>query len=91
LFSYNITWGATAKEVERSNFFLEVPKIWKRFRTAFVLCFVTIAGVIVLTTNVVPREWRIEGSGWAIILPLMVVCGGHILFPVRSFFFLMAM
>lgn len=31
MFSYNITWGATKKEVERSNFFKEVPKIFKRY------------------------------------------------------------
>lgn len=30
LFSYNITWSATVKEVERSNFFKEIPKIAKR-------------------------------------------------------------
>lgn len=30
MFSYNITWSATKKEVERSNFFKEVPKICKR-------------------------------------------------------------
>jgi hypothetical protein len=30
LFSYNMTWGATKKEVEQSNFFKEVPKIMKR-------------------------------------------------------------
>jgi hypothetical protein len=30
LFSYNITWSATKKEVERSNFFKEVPRILKR-------------------------------------------------------------
>jgi len=31
LFSYNISWQATKKEVERSNFFKEVPKIFRRF------------------------------------------------------------
>ncbi|PPR00631.1 hypothetical protein CVT24_005477 [Panaeolus cyanescens] len=30
LFSYNISWSATIKEVERSNFFKEIPKIIKR-------------------------------------------------------------
>ena len=30
LFSYNMTWQATKKEVERSNFFKEVPRILKR-------------------------------------------------------------
>ncbi|KAI6139463.1 hypothetical protein EDD17DRAFT_1671639 [Pisolithus thermaeus] len=27
MFSYNITWSATKKEVERSNFVIEVPRI----------------------------------------------------------------
>ncbi|KAF7338492.1 Glyco-trans-2-like domain-containing protein [Mycena venus] len=31
LFSVNITWSATVKEVQRSNFFKEIPKIFKRF------------------------------------------------------------
>jgi hypothetical protein len=30
LFSVNITWSATVKEVQRSNFFKEIPKIFKR-------------------------------------------------------------
>lgn len=30
LFSYNIQWSATVKEVERSNFFKEIPKIARR-------------------------------------------------------------
>jgi hypothetical protein len=30
LVSYNITWSATVKEVQRSNFFKEIPKILKR-------------------------------------------------------------
>jgi hypothetical protein len=37
----------------------------------------------VLTTSaVVPPEWRIEGTDWAVILPLGVVAGCHVLFPV---------
>lgn len=70
LFSYNITWGATKKEVERSNFFIEVPRILKRFWIAFLLCFVTIIGMIILTTSLVPPEWQIPGLDWAVILPL---------------------
>jgi hypothetical protein len=31
LFSYNISWSATIKEVQRSNFFKEIPKIIKRY------------------------------------------------------------
>ena len=39
LFSYNITWGATKKEVERSNFFIEVPRILRRFWLALLIGF----------------------------------------------------
>ena len=31
MFSYNISWSATIKEVQRSNFFKEIPKIAKRY------------------------------------------------------------
>ncbi|KAF8547857.1 hypothetical protein OG21DRAFT_1424121 [Imleria badia] len=84
LFSYNITWGATKKEVERSNFFLEVPKIWRRFRVALMLCILTAAGMIVLSSNmnVVPAGWQVDALDWAVVLPLAIVVGCHILFPI---------
>ncbi|KAH8096816.1 glycosyl transferase family group 2-domain-containing protein [Cristinia sonorae] len=82
LFSYNITWGATKKEVERSNFFKEVPKILKRFWFSFLVSIVLIAGMIIIATPLVPVEWRVDGSGWAIIFPLALTCGCHILFPI---------
>lgn len=31
LVGYNMTWSTTVKTVERSNFFLQIPIIWKRF------------------------------------------------------------
>lgn len=75
LFSYNITWGATKKEVERSNFFLEVPKIWRRFRVALVLSCLIVAGMIVMSTstNVIPVGWQVDSTDWAITLPLAYV------------------
>ncbi|KAG6333925.1 hypothetical protein ID866_5165 [Astraeus odoratus] len=92
LFSYNITWQATKKEVERSNFFKEVPKILKRaypeltfvysFWFPLIVATVLIAGMIICSTPLVPYEWQITGDGWAVILPLSIVCGCHILFPV---------
>ncbi|KAI6130943.1 glycosyl transferase family group 2-domain-containing protein [Pisolithus croceorrhizus] len=82
LFSYNITWQATRKEVERSNFFKEVPKILKRFWFPLLLSTALIMGMIVVSTSLVPYQWRINGTGWAVILPLSIVCGCHILFPI---------
>ncbi|KAI0260587.1 glycosyl transferase family group 2-domain-containing protein [Gloeopeniophorella convolvens] len=82
LFSYNITWGATKKEVERSNFFIEVPRILRRFWLAFVICFLVFAMMIIFATGLVPTEWQIPGVDWAVIFPLAIVAGSHILFPI---------
>jgi hypothetical protein len=82
LFSYNITWGATKKEVEQSNFFIEVPRILRRFWLSLVISFLMIAIMIVLSTSLVPRGWQIPGDAWAVIFPLAIVAGSHILFPV---------
>ncbi|KAI0707462.1 glycosyl transferase family group 2-domain-containing protein [Cerioporus squamosus] len=82
LFSYNITWGATKKEVERSNFWLEVPKILKRFWLALVISLVCCAVMIILATSLVPVGWRILGFDWAVILPLALLAGCHILYPI---------
>lgn len=83
MFSYDIQWGATKKEVERSNFWLEVPKILKRFWLALVLCLAAFAAVGILASDIVPVGWQIPGIDWALILPLAITAGCHILFPVR--------
>ena len=88
LFSYNITWSATIKEVERSNFFKEIPKIFKRFWFSMLVSFAIIAGMIICSTSLVPYAWRVDGTGWAVIFPLSIVCGCHILFPVSYTSFL---
>ncbi|KAI0089907.1 glycosyl transferase family group 2-domain-containing protein [Irpex rosettiformis] len=82
MFSYNITWGATKKEVERSNFWLEVPKILKRFWLSLVICILVFVGMAILSTSIVPLGWRIPGWEWALILPLAITAGCHILFPI---------
>jgi hypothetical protein len=70
LFSYNIQWSATIKEVQRSNFFKEIPKIAKRFWFPMSMSIVIIAGMIILSTSLVPFTWRVDGSAWAVIFPL---------------------
>ncbi|KAF9448412.1 hypothetical protein P691DRAFT_759933 [Macrolepiota fuliginosa MF-IS2] len=82
MFSYNITWGATAKEVERSNFWIEVPRILKRYWPTFLFCFLLIGGMIVLATPLIPPEWQVTVFSWAVIVPLAITAGGHILFPI---------
>ncbi len=82
LFSYDISWSATVKEVQRSNFFKEIPKIVKRFWFPLTVSIILIAAMVILSTGLVPYAWRIDGSAWAVIFPLAVVVACHVLFPV---------
>ncbi|KAJ7634171.1 glycosyl transferase family group 2-domain-containing protein [Mycena polygramma] len=82
LFSYNISWSATIKEVQRSNFFKEIPKILKRFWFPLLVSICIIAGMIVCSTTIVPLEWRVTGASWGVIFPLSIVASCHILFPI---------
>lgn len=86
MFSYNITWGATKKEVERSNFFIEVPRILKRFWFAFAVAIACFASIVLFSLeSVVTADWLIPGNYWAVIFPLALVAGCHVLFPVGVF------
>ncbi|PPQ78438.1 hypothetical protein CVT25_011883 [Psilocybe cyanescens] len=82
LFSYNMTWGSTGKEVELSSFWIEVPRIWQRFKLSFIICFACIAMMIIFTTDLVPFEWQIAGWNYALVIPLSLVVGCHILVPI---------
>jgi hypothetical protein len=84
MFSYNIQWGATKKEVERSNFFLEIPKIIKRFRVALVLSFLAIVMIVLFAIeDIMPIAWLIPRTNWSVIFPLALTAACHILYPVR--------
>ena len=82
LFSYNITWGATKKEVEKSNFWLEVPKIMRRFWLALVVSVLVAVAMGILATDLVPRGWQILGIDWAVVFPIAITIGCHVLYPV---------
>ena len=60
MFNINMSWGATAKEKENSNFFREIPKIWKRFKWMYMLMFASVGAMIYLG-NFAPRGWEIAG------------------------------
>ncbi|EEB96183.1 hypothetical protein MPER_04727, partial [Moniliophthora perniciosa FA553] len=60
VFSYNITWSATIKEVERSNFFKEIPKIAKRFWSPLLACTVILAGIVICATSLGPHGVQVK-------------------------------
>ena len=55
-----MSWGATAKEKDNSNFFAELPKIWKRFKWMYMIMIAMIGGMIYLGCFA-PHGWEITG------------------------------
>ena len=61
------------QEVERSNFWLEVPKIIKRFWLAIIFSFLCLAMVAVFSTSLLPYGWSIPPINWAVVFPVVYV------------------
>ena len=80
MFEINMTWGATSKEAEFSNFFIEVPKVLRRFKFSMLFSIIAIAGMIILAVApFVPFDWRIKD--FVAILPMATVAASHLLLP----------
>ncbi|MCJ1251403.1 hypothetical protein MMC30_008636 [Trapelia coarctata] len=81
MFEINMTWGATSKEAEFSNFFIEVPKVLKKFKFSMLFSILGIGGMIVLATcKSVPPDWQI--TDFVAILPMATVTVSHMLLPI---------
>ncbi|KAJ3205138.1 hypothetical protein HDU67_009087 [Dinochytrium kinnereticum] len=79
LIGYNMTWGTTAKELESSNFFKEVPKVLSGYKRMYIL-FLLLTIMLPVMVYVPPIEWAI--SGVTLIVPAVLVFGGHLLLPI---------
>lgn len=79
LFSIDMSWGATSKEVENTTFFEEIPKLLKRFKYTFLWC-VGCAGGMIYLAIAAPFGWRI--GFFTAIWPLGTVLGSHFLLPI---------
>jgi hypothetical protein len=81
MFELRMTWGTTSKEAEFSNFFIEVPRVLRRFKFSFVFAAVAVAMMVVLAkASFVPYGWGI--TEFVAVLPLAVVVGSHSLLPI---------
>jgi hypothetical protein len=78
MFGVNMQWGSTAKEIENSNFFKEVPKIARCFKWMYLVLFVLIGGMIYLGCFA-PRGWEIETI--IAVAPLAITLGCHFCVP----------
>jgi len=81
MFCIDMSWGATSKEAEQSNFFKEVPKVLRRFKWSMGFALLGVVTMIVLAVApFVPHGWRI--TDFIAILPLSTVCVSHFLLPI---------
>lgn len=81
MFEINMTWGATAKELEYSNFFIEVPKVLKKFWFSMTFSIICLAGLIIISkSSFVPYSWHIDQL--EAIVPLSSLVFSHMLLPI---------
>ncbi|KAJ9635484.1 hypothetical protein H2201_003145 [Coniosporium apollinis] len=81
MFEIDMTWGATSKEAEFSNFFIEVPKVLKSFKYSIAFAVFGIVGMIFLAVAPwVPYDWKIRD--FVAILPMATVTVSHLLLPI---------
>lgn len=80
MFEIDMTWGSTSKEAEQSNFFIEVPKIAKKFKGSLSFGLVSVIGMIILAkASFIPYGWHIVD--FVAILPLATITVSIILLP----------
>lgn len=80
-FKIDMSWGATAKELEKVNFMEEIPRLVKRFKFTFLFCMLCTATMIILAVaDFVPYYWRI--SSFVAIYPLGTIVVSHFMLPI---------
>jgi cellulose synthase/poly-beta-1,6-N-acetylglucosamine synthase-like glycosyltransferase len=80
MFEIDMSWGATSKEAEFSNFFIEVPKVLKKFKFSMAFALLAIVGMIILAVApFIPHDWVI--TDFVAILPMATVSASHFLLP----------
>lgn len=79
MFSIDMQWGATNKEKTVTNFFQEMPKIFKSFKWLYMI-LVLLTGAMIYFGCFAPTGWRITEI--VAVVPLAVMIGSHYLFPI---------
>ena len=81
MFEVDMTWGATSKEAEATNFFKEVPRVLKSFKFSMGAALFGIIMMIILACgSFIPYSWQIHD--FIAILPMSAICISHFLLPI---------
>ncbi|KAH7158193.1 glycosyl transferase family group 2-domain-containing protein [Dactylonectria estremocensis] len=80
MFEIDMTWGATSKEAEASNFFIEVPKVFKKFKFSMTFSLLFIVAIVILAiAPFISYDWRV--TNFVAIVPIATVSASHFLLP----------
>ncbi|MCJ1244565.1 hypothetical protein MMC30_001763 [Trapelia coarctata] len=79
MFSIDMSWGATAKEVENTTFFKEIPKLLKKFKFMFAFVLICTGGIVCMAL-IAPPFWRIDT--FVAIFPIANVLFSHFMLPI---------
>jgi len=79
MFSIDMQWGATSKEVDDISFFEALGDVVKRFKYTFVFCF-GMAGMMIALAFAVPEDWQIRIL--PAVFPMALLTTNHFLLPI---------
>ena len=79
MFSIDMSWGATAKEITETHFFEEIWKVLRKFKYMFLWCLLCSAGMAYLAIAA-PPLWQIDF--FTAIWPLSTIVISHFLLPI---------
>ncbi|OCF41165.1 hypothetical protein I317_04995 [Kwoniella heveanensis CBS 569] len=79
LVGYNMTWSTTVKTVEKSNFFLQLPIIWRRFWPQLSFFGLCVPMMIITSSSLMPPGYRFLGV--EVYVPMGIITGSHLLYP----------
>ncbi|CCG81822.1 Putative uncharacterized protein [Taphrina deformans PYCC 5710] len=57
-----LQWDSTAKSLESSYYFNELPMVWRKYKYLYALILLIAITMIVLNTRIIPPTWRIQPS-----------------------------
>ena len=80
-FEVEMTWGATAKELDEVAFVVEAGRILRRFRFTFLFCFAG-AGLLLAGAYLFPEEDSRRITAFYSVYPLASVVVCHFALPV---------
>ncbi|WWC59194.1 uncharacterized protein I303_101743 [Kwoniella dejecticola CBS 10117] len=81
LVGYNMTWSTTVKTVEKSNFFLQLPIIWRRFWPQLSFFGLCVPMMVITSGSLMPAGYRIGSHNIEVFVPMGIITAAHLLYP----------